>query len=152
MNTQKNQILSLLIVGVLATIGIGATDASAAVIPIKTKAKLTHPALPAPLLLHGTANVNVVGATINLGTYYMTAPNGKAKIKWYPATVGPGGWFTAYGIGDAKVINPVTGATERVYFRMITKGRTDSIARAAGRFTHLYSSVAGAGLTGKYHH
>ena len=152
MNTRKNQILSLLIVGALATIGISATDASAAIITVNTKAKLMHPVLATPLLLHGTANVNVVGATISLGTYYMASPDGKAKIKWYPATVGPGGWFIAYGRGYAKVINPVTGATERVYFRMITKGRTDNIARAAGRFTHLYSSVAGAGLNGKYRH
>ena len=152
MNTRKNQILSLLIVGALATIGISATDASAAVIIVQTKAELFHPSLPAPLLLHGTANVQVVGGTVKLGMYYMASPDGKAKIKWYPATVGPGGWFTAYGRGYAKVINPVTGATERVYFRMITKGRTDNIARAAGRFTHLYSSVAGAGLKGKYRH
>ena len=153
MNTQKNQILSLLIVGILATIGIGATDTYAAVIPVKIKAKLAHPVLPAPILLHGIANVHVGGGMINLGTYFMAAPNGKAKIKWFPTSVNPAtGEFKAFGSGYAKVINPVTGAVERVYFRMTTKGRTDSVARAIGRFTHIYTSVPGAGLKGKYRH
>ena len=152
MNTRTNKILSLLIVGALATIGISATDASAAVINVQTKAELFHPSLPAPLLLHGTANVNVVGTTINLGTFHMTAPHGKAKIKWRPATVDADGWFNACGSGRAKLINPVTGATEYVSFRMVTRGRTDSIARVKGRFTFTLTSVAGASLTGKYRH
>ncbi len=161
MNTRKNQILSLLIVGALTTIGIGATEASAqvvlspvpvAVIPVDIKAKLAHPALASPLFLRGTANVRVVRGTINLGTYFMTSPRGKAKIRWYPATVSPNGSFTAYGSGKAKVINPLTGAIERVTFRMVTSGRTDSVARALGRFKDVCTSVAGAGLKGKYHH
>ena len=153
MNTRKNQILSLLIVGVLATIGIGATETYAVVIPINAKALLVHPALPGPIVLHGAANVHVGGGMINLGTYFMTAPNGKAKIKWYPTSVNPAdGSFTAHGSGKAKLINPATGAIERVYFRMITHGRTDNVARVKGKFTYLYSSVPGAGLKGKYHH
>ena len=155
MNTRKNQILSLLIVGVLATIGIGATEASAAVIPIQTKAKLAHPVLPAPILIGGNANVQVAGGMINLGTFFMIAPNGtaKAKVKWYPTSVNPAdGTFTAYGSGYAKVIDPATGVVKRVYFRMLTKGRTDSVARIHGRFWHLYTSTPFAGLKGKYSH
>ena len=153
MNTRKNQILSLLIVGVLATIGIGATETYAVVIPINAKALLVHPALPGPIVLHGAANVHVGGGMINLGTYFMTAPNGKVKIKWHPTSVNPcTGKFTAYGSGYAKLINPVTGGVERVYFRMITEGRTDSVARVIGRFTHIYTSTPGAGLKGEYHH
>ena len=153
MNTRKNQILSLLIVGVLATIGIGATETYAVVIPVNTKALLDHPVLPGPIVLHGAANVHVGGGMINLGTYFMTAPNGKAKIKWYTTSVDPvTGKFIAYGSGYAKLIHPVTGAVERVYFRMTTKGKTDSVARVIGRFTYIYTSVPGAGLKGKYHH
>ena len=153
MNTRKNQILSLLIVGILATIGIGATETYAAVITVNTKAKLDHPVLPVPIVLHGAASVHVVGGMINLGTYFVTAPNAKAKIKWHPTSVNPvTGKFKAYGSGYAKLINPVTGAVERVYFRMITEGRTDSVARIIGRFTDIITSVSGAGLKGKYHH
>ena len=153
MNTRKNQILSLLIVGAMAAIGTSATEAYAVVIPVHTKAKLAHPVLPGPILLNGAANVQVAGGMIDLGTYFMTAPNGKAKIKWYTTSVDPvTGKFIAYGSGYAKVIHPVTGAVERVYFRMTTKGRTDSVARAIGRFTHIYTSVPGAGLKGKYRH
>ena len=153
MNTRKNQILSLLIVGAMAAIGTSATEAYAVVIPVHTKAKLAHPVLPGPILLNGAANVQVAGGMIDLGTYFMAAPNGKAKIKWYPTSVNPAnGKFTACGRGYAKVINPVTGAIERVYFRMITKGRTDSVARVVGRFTYIYTSVPGAGLKGKYRH
>jgi len=153
MNTRNNQILSLLIVGILATIGIGATETYAALIPVNTKAKLDHPVLPAPIFLHGAANVHVAGGMIHLGTYFMAAPNGKAKIKWYPTSVNPAtGKFTACGSGYAKLINPATGAVERVYFRMRTEGRTDSVARVIGRFTYIYTSVPGAGLKGKYHH
>ena len=153
MNTRKNQILSLLIVGAMAAIGTSATKAYAVVITVHTKAKLVHPVLPGPIFLNGAANVQVAGGMIYLGTYLMTAPNGKAKIKWYPTSVNPAdGSFTAHGSGKAKLINPATGAIERVYFRMITHGRTDSVARVKGKFTYLYSSVPGAGLKGKYHH
>ena len=153
MNTRKNQILSLLIVGAMAAIGTSATKAYAVVITVHTKAKLVHPVLLGPIFLHGAANVKVACGMIDLGTYLMSAPNGKAKIKWYPPSVNPAdGSFTANGRGMAKLINPATGAIERVYFRMITHGRTDSVARVKGRFTYLYTSVPGAGLKGKYRH
>ena len=159
MNTRKNQILRLLIVGALAVIGTGATEAYAVavVIPVQTKAKLAHPALSSPLLLQGTANVQVAGGTVNLGSYTMIAPGiigsvGEAKIWWFPATVNPDGSFTARGRGTAKFINPLTGGTEFVSFCMITNGRTDSVVRAMGRFNDSSSSVAGSHLKGKYHH
>jgi|3_EtaG_2_1085321.scaffolds.fasta_scaffold04647_2 hypothetical protein len=155
MNTRKNQILSLLIVGVLATIGIGATETQAAVIPVQIKAVLKHPVLAAPILLHGHANVHVAGGMINLGTFFMIAPGGtaKAKVKWYPTSVNPAdGTFTAYGSGYAKLIDPATGVVKFVRFRMLTKGRTNGINRIHGKFKHLYTSTPFAGLRGKYRH
>jgi hypothetical protein len=155
MNTRKNQILSLLIVGVLATIGIGATQASAAVIPVRIKAVLNHPVLAAPILLHGHANVHVNSGMINLGTFLVTAPGGtaKAKIKWYSTSVNPAdGTFEAYGSGVAKVIDPANGVVKFVRFRMLTKGRTDGANRIHGKFKDLYTSTPGAGLRGKYRH
>ena len=155
MNTRKNQILSLLIVGVLATIGIGATEAHAAIINVQTKAKLAHPVLAAPILIGGNANVQVAGGMLNLGTFWMIAPGGtaKAKIKWYPTSVNPAdGTFTAHGSAFAKVIDPATGVVKRVYFRMITKGRTNSVNKIRGEFWHLYTSTPFAGLKGKYSH
>lgn len=152
MKTRKNHILSLLIVGALAAIGTSAADTYAVVIPVKTKALLQHPALPNSILLKGAGNVEVLGATVNLGNFYMTAPKAKALIDWSPTSLGPGGWFTAYGSGRAKFKNPATGAIEYVSFRMISGGRTDSVGRAVGRFKDIYSSVPGAGLEGKYRH
>ena len=152
MKTRKNHILSLLIVGVLAAIGTSAADTYAVIISVKTKALLAHPALPNSILLKGTGNVEVLGATVNLGNFYMNAPKAKALIDWSPTSLSSSGWFKAYGSGRAKFKNPSTGAIEFVSFRMVSRGRTDSVGRAVGRFVDIYASVPGAGLKGKYRH
>ena len=162
MKTRKNHILSLLIVGALAAIGTSASDTYASsptlapspcpVIPLKTKAKLQHPAVNTPVLLRGTGRATVVGRTINLGNFYLTGRGGKAAIDWAPARIGRCGKFVAHGSGRAKVISPTSAPATHVSFRMTSRGRTDGVRRAIGRYVSVVSSMSGAGLKGKFSH
>ena len=153
MNTRKKQILSLLIVGAMAVIGTSATEAYAVVIPVQTKAELSHPALPMPITLTGTANIQVIGSNVNPGNFYMTGPMGaKAVIDWSPGTVSATGSFTVRGSGRAKFKDPATGLPVDISFKFITTGRTDSVSRAMGRFHDYATSTAGSHLRGRYHH
>ena len=154
MKSRKNYILSLLIVTTLASIGISASETFAVAIPVNTKAVLTHPALPGPIIVAGTANINVTGTTVDPGYFHMTGPSSaKVIIDWSPGTVSSTGRFAVRGSARAKFKDPATGLPVYIFFKVKTKGRTDSVARAMGRFGDYATSTPGAHLRrGKYHH
>ncbi len=149
MNTRKNQILSLLIVGVLATIAIGATQASAAVIPVDIRARMYHPSLATPINLGGTGNINVVAGSIAPGTFNLVDATGApafAQISWSTGTVDSFGRFRVEGQAYGKW-DDATGVTRYVHFRMIIRGRTNGThLRARFRET---AGTPGARLRGR---
>ena len=127
MNTRKNQILSLLIVGVLATIAIGATQASAAVIPVGIRARMYHPSLATPINLGGTGNINVVAGSIAPGTFNLTDATGGpavAQISWSTGTVDSFGRFCVEGQAYGQWVD-AAGVIRYVHFRMVIRGRTN---------------------------
>ena len=150
MNTRKNQILSLLIVGVLATIGIGATEVSAQVIPVDINARLSHPSLASPITLVGGGTVNVVAGTIAPGIFNLVDATGgpaSAQISWTPGTVGPFGRFRADGPAVARWVD-ASGVTRYADFKMILQGRTNGTTRVRARFSDT-SGTSGSHLRGR---
>ena len=152
MKYTQNHLLSLLIVAALTSIGASATETFAVNIPVRTKAKLIHSSLPAPIIVTGLANVDVTGTTVNLGTCHMAGPLGaKVLVDFAPTKVNKKGRFIARGRARAKFVDPATGSIVNLSFSVVSKGRTDSIAKAAGRFRDVAGSP-GAHLRGKYRH
>ncbi len=122
MNTRKNQILSLLIVGVLATIGIGATVASAAAIPVDINARLSHPSLASPITLVGGGTVNVVAGTIAPGIFNLVDATGgpaSAQITWSTGPVSLSGRFRVDGRAVARWVD-----ARRAYFNAVVDEET----------------------------
>ena len=154
MKSQKNHILSLLIVAGLVSVGSSARETFGVTMPVITKVQLRHPALSAPLTVAGSGDIVVSGTTVNLGTFHLTGPlHAKVLIDWAPGKIYKKGWFIARGQAHAKFVNPTTGFIEHIDFKVITRGRTNSVARAVGRYRDYATSVPGSHLRrGKYHH
>ena len=153
MKSRKNNILSLLIVVAMASIGTSATETFAVNIPVNTKARLVHPALATPVTVTGTANIQVSGTTVNPGTFNLSGPLGaKVLIDWSPGTIMAKGRFNVRGTARAEFVDPATGLIVYVSFEVVTKGRTNSVSRALGRFREYATSIPGSRLRGKYHH
>jgi hypothetical protein len=154
MNFRKNHILSLMIVAALTSLGVSASETFAVAIPVNTKVKLTHPALPGPIVLSGTANIDVTGTTVDPGVFHMTGPHSSTVIiDWHPSTVDSTGRFRTRGQARAKFIDPATGSAVYISFYVKTKGRTNSVAKAMGKFRDYWTSTLGSHLRrGKYHH
>ena len=126
MNTRKNQILSMLIVGVLATIGIGATEASAQ-ITVGIRARMYHPSLATPINLGGVGNINVVAGSIAPGTFDLVDATGGpalAQISWSTGTIDSFGRFRVVGQAYGQWID-TAGVTRYVHFTMVIRGRTN---------------------------
>ena len=127
MNTRKNQILSMLIVGVLTTIGIGATEASAQ-IAVDINSRLRHPSLATPIILVGGGTVNVVAGTIAPGIFNLVDATGgpaSAQISWSTGTIDSFGRFRVVGQAYGRWVD-ATGVTRYVHFRMVIRGRTNN--------------------------
>ena len=150
MNTRKNQILSLLIVGVLATIAIGATQASAAAIPVDINARLSHPSLASPITLVGGGTVNVVAGTIAPGIFNLVDATGgpaSAQITWSTGPVSLSGRFRVDGRAVARWVD-ASGVVRYVDFKMVIRGRTNGTSRVRARFYDT-SGTSGAHLRGR---
>ena len=149
MNTRKNQILSLLIVGVLTTIGIGATEASAQ-ITVGIRARMHHPSLATPIILVGGGTVNVVAGTIAPGIFNLVDATGgpaSAQISWTTGTVDLLGRFRVDGRAVARWVD-ASGVIRYADFKMILRGRTNGTTRVRARF-HDTSGTSGAHLRGR---
>jgi hypothetical protein len=149
MNTRKNQILSLLIVGALAAIGTGATEAYAVVIPVDIRARLRHPSLFPAINLVGGGHIRVVGSHIAPGTFNLTdtAGPGRARISWSTGSVDSTGRFRVEGRAVAQWVDR-SGVVRYVRFRMVIRGRTNGTSRIRGRFRDVLGT-AGAHLGGR---
>jgi hypothetical protein len=148
MNTRKNQILSMLIVGVLTTIGIGATEASAQ-ITVGIRARMSHPTLATPINLGGVGNINVVAGSIAPGTFDLVDATGgpaSAQISWSTGTVDSFGRFRVEGQAYGKWVD-ATGVTRYVHFRMVIRGRTNG-THVRARFGET-AGTPGARLRGR---
>ena len=152
MKSRKKHILSILIVTALVTIGTRASETFAVSIPVNTKARLVHPALPMPITVTGTANIDVTGTTVNLGSFNLSGPlDAKVLVDFAPTTIKKKGRFVARGRARVKFKDPRTGSVVRFSLRIVTKGRTNSVAKAIGRFRDV-AGPPNAHLRGKYHH
>ena len=152
MNTRKNQILSLLIVGVLATIAIGATQASAAIIPVGIRARMHHPTLATPINLGGVGNINVdiVAGTVMPDTFNLVDATGGpalAQISWSTGTVDSFGRFRVVGQAYGQWVDG-TGVTRYVHFRMVIRGRTNNAGTHVRAMFRETAGTPGARLRG----
>ena len=154
MNTQKKQILSLLIVGTLAVIGAGATEsyAQTVVIPVEVRALLSHPALSPSIRLVGGGDVRVSGSQIEPGSFNLadTAGPGRAQISWSTGTIRPSGRFRVQGQAVAEWVDS-SGVVRYAHFTMVITGRTNGTDRVRARFRDI-SGTAGADLRGRCRH
>ena len=155
MNTRKNQILSLLIVGAMAAIGTGATEAYAVVIPVDIRARLSDSSLVIPINLVGSGHIRVVGSHIAPGTFNLTdtVGPGRAQISWSTGSVDPTGRFRVEGQAVGQWVDP-SGVVRYVHFRMVIRGRTNgttlgsTMPRVQGRFRDVLGTP-GAHLRGR---
>ena len=151
MKSRKNHILSLLIVTVLASIGVSATEtfAQTTIIDVDVRARLTDPTLSPPIILEGPGQIKITGSVIAPGTFNLTdvaGPGGHAQISWSTGTVHPNGRFRV--IGQAVAWWTDSSMTVRYrHFRVVIRGRTDSAVRVRGRF-HDFGGGSSAHLTG----
>ena len=152
MKSRKKHILSILIVTALVTIGTRASETFAVSIPVNTSANLVHPALPMPITVTGIANIDVTGTTVNPGNFHLSGPlNAKVLIDFAPTTIKKKGWFVANGQARVEFQDPNTGSVVSFSLAIVTKGRTNSVAKAIGRFRDV-AGPPNAHLRGKYHH
>ena len=150
MNTRKNQILSMLIVGVLATIGIGATEASAQ-IAVDINARLSHTSLAIPITLVGGGAVNVLGSNIAPGIFNLVDATGgpaSAQISWSTGTIDSFGRFRVVGQAYGQWVD-ATGVTRYVHFRMVIRGRTNTAGTHVRARFGATAGTPGARLRGR---
>ena len=152
MNTRKNQILSMLIVGVLTTIGIGATEASAQ-ITVGVRARMFHPTLATPINLVGGGNINVdmVAGTIAPGIFNLVDATGgpaSAQISWSTGTIDSFGRFRVVGQAYGQWVD-ATGVTRYVHFRMVIRGRTNNAGTHVRARFGATAGTPGARLRGR---
>ena len=154
MNMRQKQILSLLIVGALSVIGVGATEsyAQVVVIPVDVRARLSHPALSPSMRLVGGGNIRISGGRIDPGTFNLTDTSGpgRAQISWSTGTIGPRGRFRVEGQAVAEWVDP-SGVVRYAHFRMSIRGRTNGTSRVRARFRDVLGTV-GAHLRGGCRH
>ena len=150
MNTRKNQILSILIVGVLTAIGIGATEASAQ-ITVGIRARMYHPSLATPINLGGVGNINVVAGSIAPGTFDLVDATGGpalAQISWSTGTIDSFGRFRVVGQAYGQWVD-ATGVTRYVHFRMVIRGRTNNAGTHVRARFGATAGTPGARLRGR---
>lgn len=152
MKSRKNHILSLLIVTVLASIGVSATETFAqttTTILANVRARLTDPTLSPPIILEGLGHIEITGSVIKPGTFNLTdvaGPGGHAQISWSTGTVHPNGRFRVIGQAVARWTDSSMTVQYR-HFRVVIRGRTNSASYLRGRF-HDFGGGSPAHLTG----